>query len=163
MYCHLTGGNCRRSPMPTHTDIPTRKASPGIISLLLRYRDFLLDPGTLFTIASAFLLVAATILHPAGLFSENGMSGNGRFLYLAAALVGSSYIWWSAIQGIRESDFTADIPVSIATIAAIAIGQYSGRRRRSGPVTARAACWRTSWPPGRAKRWRRWPGSCPTG
>ncbi len=111
--------------MSTHTDIPTRKASTGIISLLLRYRDFLLDPGTLFTIASAFLLAAATILHPAGLFSENGMSGNGRFLYLAAALVGSSYIWWSAIQGIRERDFTADIPVSIATIAAIAIGQYS--------------------------------------
>lgn len=46
-------------------------------------------------------------------------------LYLAAALVGSVYIWWSALQGIREGDFTADIPVSIATLAAIAIGQYS--------------------------------------
>src|SRR5258706_13635397 len=54
-----------------------------------RYRDFLLDPGTIFT------------------------------------LVGSVYIWWSAIQGIRARDFTADIPVSFATAAALIIGQYS--------------------------------------
>src|SRR5579884_598639 len=33
--------------------------------------------------------------------------------------------WWAALQGMRERDFTADIPVSVATIAAIAIGQYS--------------------------------------
>ena len=46
-------------------------------------------------------------------------------LYLVAALVGSVYIWWSAIQGIRERDFTADIPVSFATAGALIIGQYS--------------------------------------
>ena len=46
-------------------------------------------------------------------------------LYLAAALVGSSYIWWSAFQGIREKDFTADIPVSFATAGALIIGQYA--------------------------------------
>src|SRR6266702_1772711 len=34
-------------------------------------------------------------------------------------------IWWSAIQGIRARDFTADIPVSFATAAALIIGQYS--------------------------------------
>ena len=45
-------------------------------------------------------------------------------LYLAAALIGAVYIWWSALQAIRERDFTADIPVSVAT-AAIAIHQYS--------------------------------------
>jgi Zn2+/Cd2+-exporting ATPase len=44
---------------------------------------------------------------------------------LAAALAGSLYIWWSAIGGIRERDFTADIPVSFATVAALIIGQYS--------------------------------------
>lgn len=44
---------------------------------------------------------------------------------MAAALIGSLYIWWSALQGIRHGDFTADIPVSLATAAAIAIGQYS--------------------------------------
>ncbi|HQC33164.1 MAG TPA: cation-translocating P-type ATPase [Methanoculleus sp.] len=38
--------------------------------------------------------------------------------------MGSSFIWYSAVQGIREGDFTADIPVSLATAAAIAIGQY---------------------------------------
>ena len=49
----------------------------------------------------------------------------GTWLYLAAALAGSLYIWWSAIQGIRERDFTADIPVSFATAAALIIGQYA--------------------------------------
>jgi Cd2+/Zn2+-exporting ATPase len=87
-----------------------------------RYREFLLDPGTLFTLASLVLLIAAVINNPSGL-SE--LSHASTPLYLAAALVGSVYIWWSAIQGIRERDFTADIPVSIATAAAIAIGQYS--------------------------------------
>jgi Zn2+/Cd2+-exporting ATPase len=40
-------------------------------------------------------------------------------------LVGSVYIWWSAILGIRARDFTADIPVSIATAAALFVHQYS--------------------------------------
>ncbi|HEV2461226.1 MAG TPA: cation-translocating P-type ATPase, partial [Ktedonobacterales bacterium] len=87
-----------------------------------RYRDFLLAPGTLFTLASLVLLVAAVIQTPSGL---NEVSHASSPLYLVAALIGSVYIWWSAIQGIRERDFTADIPVSIATAAAIAIGQYS--------------------------------------
>jgi Cd2+/Zn2+-exporting ATPase len=90
-----------------------------------RYREFLLDPGTLVTLASLLLLVAAAAQHPGGLFGSGDKSQAGSPIYLAAALVGSIYIWWSAIQGIRERDFTADIPVSVATIAAIAIGQYS--------------------------------------
>lgn len=92
---------------------------------LMRYRSFLLDPGTLFTIASGMLLILAAILDPSGLFSHDETNSIGSIYYLAAALVGSSYIWWSALQGIREHDFTADIPVSLATIAAILIGQYS--------------------------------------
>ncbi|HEX6605463.1 MAG TPA: cation-translocating P-type ATPase [Chloroflexia bacterium] len=87
-----------------------------------RYRDFLLAPGTLFTLASFILLMAAIIQDPAGL---NEAAQAGSLLYFAAALAGSMYIWWSAIQGIRAGDFTADIPVSLATAAAIAIGQYS--------------------------------------
>ncbi len=87
-----------------------------------RYRDFFLDPGSLFTLASLVLLIAATIQTPDGLVnSEHART----WLYLAAALAGSLYIWWSAIQGIRERDFTADIPVSFATAAALIIGQYS--------------------------------------
>ena len=39
--------------------------------------------------------------------------------------MGSSFIWYSAVQDLREGDFTADVPVSLATVAAIAIGQYS--------------------------------------
>ena len=87
-----------------------------------RYRDFLLDAGTLFTLASLLLLVAATIQTPDGIINA---AYARSFLYLASALVGSLYIWWSAIQGIRERDFTADIPVSFATAAALIIGQYS--------------------------------------
>lgn len=94
-------------------------------SFVGRYREFLLDPGTLFTFAALLLLLAAAIQHPGGLISSGSPAETGSPLYLMAALVGSVYIWWSALQGIRERDFTADIPVSIATIAAIAIGQYS--------------------------------------
>lgn len=91
-------------------------------SLAGRYREFLLDPGTLFTATATLLLSAAIAVNPAAAVSSSGAHGG---LYVLAALVGSLYIWWSAIQGIRECDFTADIPVSIATIAALAIGQYS--------------------------------------
>jgi len=89
---------------------------------VLRYRDFLLAASTLFTLASLLLLIAATIQTPDGLVNS---AHAHTWLYLAAALVGSVYIWWSAIGGIRERDFTADIPVSFATAAALIIGQYS--------------------------------------
>lgn len=92
---------------------------------LAHYRKFLLDSGTLFTLASGALLLLAILLYPGGLFSHGGLEKTRSIPYLAAALVGSSYIWWSALQGIWERDFTADIPVSIATIAAISVGEYS--------------------------------------
>jgi Zn2+/Cd2+-exporting ATPase len=87
-----------------------------------RYRAFLLDLGTLFTLASLVLLIAAIVQSPRGLVDTTRARS---LLYFAAAIVGSVFIWWSAIQGIRAGDFTADIPVSLATAAAIAIGQYS--------------------------------------
>ena len=87
-----------------------------------RYRDFLLNPGTIFTLVSLVLLIIAASVTPDGLItSAHAHAG----LYLASALVGSLYIWWSAFKGIREGDFTADIPVSLATIASLLIGQYS--------------------------------------
>ena len=36
-----------------------------------RYHDFLLDPGTLFTLTSLLLLLAASIQDPGGLVSRN--------------------------------------------------------------------------------------------
>src|ERR671939_511933 len=89
-----------------------------------RYCAFLLAPGTLFTLGSLVLLIAAIVQTPAGPTSDKPTE-SGTALYLAAALVGAAYIWWSAIHGIRARDFTADIPVSVATAAAIAIHQYS--------------------------------------
>ena len=94
----------------------------SIRNLATRYQEFLLDPGTLFTVASGVLLIIAIAVYPQNML---GKTGEGNWLYLLSALVGSSFIWWSAYQGIKERDFTADIPVTIATIAAIAFGQYS--------------------------------------
>jgi len=97
----------------------------GARSFAGRYQEFLLDPGTLFTVASLLLLIVAAVLNPGGLAGRGGDSQARAPFYLAAALVGSVYIWWSAIQGIRAGDFTADIPVSIATAAALIVQQYS--------------------------------------
>src|SRR6266571_2405575 len=114
--------------MATSLSLPTRIQTTCITCVrggrrfVGRYRAFLLDPGTLFTLASLLLLIAATIQNPAGLVNAEQARTP---LYLAAALVGSVYIWWSAFQGIRERDFTADIPVSFATAGALIIGQYS--------------------------------------
>jgi Cd2+/Zn2+-exporting ATPase len=114
--------------MATSLSLPTRiqrtciTCARGGRRFVKRYRSFLLDPGTLFTLASLLLLLAATIQNPAGLVNAEQARTP---LYLAAALVGSVYIWWSAFQGIRERDFTADIPVSFATAGALIIGQYS--------------------------------------
>ena len=97
----------------------------GVKGFTGRYRDFLLEPSTLFTFASFLLLTIAAIHYPEGLLSSGDPRETSAPLYLAAALVGSIFIWWSAFRGIRAGDFTADIPVSLATAVAIAIGQYS--------------------------------------
>ena len=93
--------------------------------IIQNYKDFLLAPGTIVTFISGMLLVIAILYQPASLFTGSAPGEIVNGIYLASALIGSSYIWYSAYLGIREGDFTADIPVSIATIAAIAIGQYS--------------------------------------
>ncbi len=114
--------------MASSTSVLTRFQSACVTCVrggkraVLHYRDFLLNPGTLFTLASLLLLIAASIQTPDGLVNS---AHAHTWLYLAAALAGSVYIWWSALQGIRERDFTADIPVSFATAAALIIGQYS--------------------------------------
>lgn len=110
--------------MTENTYIRTKDFSSDLQNMVIRYKDFLLDPGTLFTIVSGVLLITAIAVSPQEMLSEHN-AGEGNWLYLLSALVGSSFIWWSAYQGIKERDFTADIPVTIATIAAIAIGQYS--------------------------------------
>lgn len=114
--------------MTTLVSLPTRIQSVCVTCVrggrrfAGRYRAFLLEPGTLFTFASLLLLIAATIQNPGGLVDAEQARTP---LYLAAALAGSVYIWWSAFQGIRERDFTADIPVSFATAGALIIGQYA--------------------------------------
>jgi Zn2+/Cd2+-exporting ATPase len=111
--------------MTDNTHVHTKYYWDYIRNLVTRYHDFLLDPGTLFTVASGVLLLIAIAAYPQYMFSDGNNMNEGKWLYLSSALIGSSFIWWSAYQGIKERDFTADIPVTIATIAAIVIGQYS--------------------------------------
>lgn len=107
----------------THDSSGPLTAAPW--SLLRDYREFLLAPGTIFTLVSGTLLLIAILCQFSGLFPGMALEIYADWIYLVAALVGSSFIWYSAAQGIRERDFTADIPVSLATAAAIAIGEYS--------------------------------------
>jgi len=107
----------------THDSSGPLTAAPW--PLLRDYREFLLAPGTIFTLVSGTLLLIAILCQFSGLFPGMALEIYADWIYLAAALVGSSFIWYSAAQGIRERDFTADIPVSLATAAAIAIGEYS--------------------------------------
>ncbi|AKB48765.1 putative cation-transporting P-type ATPase C (Metal-transporting ATPase Mta72) [Methanosarcina sp. Kolksee] len=65
----------------------------SIHNLATRYQEFLLDPGTLFTVASGVLLIIAIAVYPQNML---GKTGEGNWLYLLSALVGSSFIWWSA-------------------------------------------------------------------
>jgi Zn2+/Cd2+-exporting ATPase len=116
----LSESSGSRAPSSAHISHPR-----GNLRIIVeRYRKFLLEPGTLVTILSGILLLIAVMLDPGGMFSSGGPQGTGRVIYLAAALVGSLYIWWSAIKDVLAGDFTADVPVSIATAAAILIGQY---------------------------------------
>jgi len=47
---------------------------------LFRYRSFLLDPGTLFSLASGLLLIVAVLLDPGGLYHDETDKA-GSFLY----------------------------------------------------------------------------------
>ena len=57
-----------------------------------RYREFLLEPGTLITLASLLLLIVAAIRNPGGLIGSGNPAQARSPFYLAAALVGSLYI-----------------------------------------------------------------------
>lgn len=111
--------------MESLSDLSSHKKMAAFGRFIREYREFLFAPATLITLSCGILLIAAIIFQPSGILEEADLTESSGWLYLASALVGSSLIWYNAIQGIREHDFTADIPVSLATLAAIAIGQYS--------------------------------------
>jgi hypothetical protein len=86
---------CLGDKMTESTFTYTKNFLSSIRSLASRYRDFLLDPGTLFTVASGVLLIIAIVAYPQNMLSDNN-TGEGNWLYLLSALIGSSFIWWSA-------------------------------------------------------------------
>ena len=50
--------------MTDNTNIHTKGFWSSIYNLATRYQDFLLDPGTLFTVASGVLLIIAIAAYP---------------------------------------------------------------------------------------------------
>jgi Cd2+/Zn2+-exporting ATPase len=97
--------DCRVSPPP---------------SFFARYRDFLLSRDTLLTFANAALLLIGFIV------SLLGAPEVGKWLYLAAAIIGGLPLFLFAAKGLfLRGDITAGVMASTATIAAIVVGEYA--------------------------------------
>ncbi|MBM3461406.1 MAG: cation-translocating P-type ATPase [Armatimonadetes bacterium] len=85
------------------------------------------DPGAVVTALCVGLLVVAAALDPATLINHHHAADTAHpsRLYLASALLGALWIWRGAWLGLRRGDFTADVPVALATAAALAVGEYA--------------------------------------
>jgi len=89
-------------------------------SFFARYRDFLLSRDTLLTFANVVLLLAGFIV------SLLGAPDVGKWLYLAAAIIGGLPLFLFAAKGLfLRGDITAGVMASTATIAAIVVGEYA--------------------------------------
>jgi cation transport ATPase len=86
----------------------------GKPSLLGRYSDFLLSGDTLLTFANAILLATGFA------FSLFGAPGTGKWLYLAAVVIGGFTLFLFAAKGLLlRGDIMAGVVVATATLAAI--------------------------------------------
>ncbi len=97
------------------------RCCPGTIhglSIFNAYRDVL---GSWEGIAA--LGGTAILLVSWGVFLL-GLHGMERWLALLAALVAGLPIWWSTGRGLLAGDFTVDVLVSSAILAALIMGQY---------------------------------------
>jgi Cd2+/Zn2+-exporting ATPase len=93
---------------------------PSRPNFFTRYRDFLLSRDTLLTFANAALLLTGFII------SLFGAAGVGKWLYLAAAIIGGLPLFLFAAKGLfLRGDITAGVMASTATIAAIVVGEYA--------------------------------------
>jgi Cd2+/Zn2+-exporting ATPase len=89
-------------------------------SFFTRYRSFLLSRDTLLTFANVILLLTGFIV------SLLGAPGAGKWLYLAAAIIGGLPLFLFTAKGLfLRGDITAGVMASTATIAAILIGEYA--------------------------------------
>jgi len=105
------------STLPAEPCPVCHETRPGFFA---RYRDFLLSRDTILTFLNALLLLTGFA------FSIFGAAGAGRWLYLASALVGGTPLFIFAAKGlIVRRDITAGVMASVATIAAIVVGEYS--------------------------------------
>ena len=94
-----------------------RTSRPGFFT---RYREFLLSRDTLLTFANVLLLLVGFVV------SLLGARDIGRWLYLAAAVVGGLPLFLFAAKGLfLRGDITAGVMASTATLAAIVVGEYA--------------------------------------
>ncbi len=95
-----------------------RGCAARALSFLHTYRDVLWSWEGL-----ASLVAAAILLGSWGIFLL-GFPAIERGLALLAAVVAGIPIWWSTVRGLWNLDFTVDVLVSTAILAAFVVGQY---------------------------------------
>ncbi len=80
--------------------------------------------GVLWSWEGVATLVATAILLGSWGALLTGPDGLERWLAGAATIVAGLPIWWSTVRGLWDLDFTVDVLVSTAILAAIVVGQY---------------------------------------
>ena len=94
-----------------------RVSRPGVVA---RYRSFLLSKETIIAAANGLLLLAGFVV------SVSGYPQDGRWLYLASALIGGTPLFVLAARNVFvRHDITSGVMAAVAMIAAILIGEYS--------------------------------------
>jgi Cd2+/Zn2+-exporting ATPase len=104
----------------TTPSLDCTECHPSRPNFFARYRDFLLSRDTLLTFANAALLLTGFIV------SLFGAPEVGKWLYLAAAIIGGLPLFIFAAKGLfLRGDITAGVMAFTATIAAILVGEYA--------------------------------------
>lgn len=95
-----------------------RACATRALSFIHTYRDVLWSWEGIATLAGTTILLGSWAALLAGL------DGLERGLAILAAMTAGLPIWWSTARGLWARDFTVDVLVSTAILAALVVGQY---------------------------------------
>lgn len=95
-----------------------RACTARAISFIQTYRDVLWSWDGVATLAGTVILLSSWTAFLAG------FDGLERGLAILAAVAAGLPIWWSTARGLWARDFTVDVLVSTAIIAALIVGEY---------------------------------------
>ncbi len=87
-------------------------------SFLQTYRDVFGSWEGIATLAGMAVLVGSWAAYLAG------FGGLAQALAILAAVTAGLPIWWSTARGLWAGDFTVDVLVSTAIVAALVVGEY---------------------------------------